>query len=83
MPMIQTPRWAACSSLENDTTLAPPWPTRGASAGIPVRTAYVIMAAVAESVADGTVYEQDPARADAVPRRGPSVDDPHDRDQND
>ena len=32
MPMIQTPGWAADSSLEKDTTLAPPWATSGASA---------------------------------------------------
>ncbi|MGH3994888.1 MAG: M14 family zinc carboxypeptidase, partial [Pseudonocardiaceae bacterium] len=44
------------------------------SAGMLIRTAFVIMSAVAESVAEGTVYLQDPARADAIPLRGPSVD---------
>ena len=47
------------------------------SAGMLTRTAFTIMGAVAESIAEGTVYSQDPARADAIPRRGPSVDDPH------
>lgn len=47
------------------------------SAGMLVRTAYTIMGAVAESVAEGTVYLQDPARASLIPLRGESVDDPH------
>ena len=47
------------------------------SAGMLVRTAYVIMGAVAEAVAEGTVYDQDPARADLIPLRGAPVDDPH------
>jgi len=47
------------------------------SAGMLVRTAYTIMGAVAESVADGTVHDQDPARADLIPLRGEAVDDPH------
>ena len=32
MPMIQTPRWATCSSLEKATTFMPPWFTSGAKA---------------------------------------------------
>ena len=32
---------------------------------------------VAEAVAEGTVYDQDPARADLIPLRGAPVDDPH------
>lgn len=47
------------------------------SAGMLVRTAYTIMGAVAESIADGTVHAQDPARADLIPLRGDPVDDPH------
>ena len=47
------------------------------SAGMLIRTAYTIMAAVAESIAEGTVYSQDPARADDIPLRGDFVDNPH------
>lgn len=47
------------------------------SAGMLIRTAYSIMGVVAEAVAEGTVYTQDPARADAIPLRGDPVDDPH------
>jgi hypothetical protein len=47
------------------------------SSGMLVRTAYVTMAALAEAIAEGTVTTQDPARADAIPLRGESVDNPH------
>lgn len=47
------------------------------SAGMLIRTAYTIMGAVAESIAEGTVYLQDPARADLIPLRGDFVDNPH------
>jgi hypothetical protein len=47
------------------------------SAGMLIRTAYTIMGAVAESIAEGTVYAQDPARADLIPLRGAFVEDPH------
>jgi hypothetical protein len=47
------------------------------SAGMLVRTAYTIMGALAESIAEGTVYAQDPARADDIPLRGDFVDNPH------
>ncbi|HZO63522.1 MAG TPA: M14 family zinc carboxypeptidase [Kribbellaceae bacterium] len=47
------------------------------SSGMLVRTAYITMAALAEAVAEGTVTTQDPARADAIPLRGESVDNPH------
>ncbi|HEY3260532.1 MAG TPA: hypothetical protein VGJ95_09720 [Pseudonocardiaceae bacterium] len=48
------------------------------SAGTLIKTAFTIMAAVAESVAEGTVYAQDQSRAEAIPLRGTLVDDPHD-----
>ncbi|MGH3715501.1 MAG: M14 family zinc carboxypeptidase [Micromonosporaceae bacterium] len=48
------------------------------SAGMLVRTAYIIMGATLEAVAEGGVYAADPARADAIPLRGPGVGNPHD-----
>jgi hypothetical protein len=47
------------------------------SAGMLVRTAYATMAALLESIAEGTVFAQDPARADTIPLRGAFVDNPH------
>ena len=47
------------------------------SAGMLIRTDFTIMAAVAEAIAEGTVYTQDPARADLIPLRGDFVDNPH------
>lgn len=48
------------------------------SAGMLVRTAYASMAALLESIAEGTVRTKDPARADTIPLRGPFIDNPHD-----
>ena len=48
------------------------------SAGKLIRTAYVIMAVLLEAAAEGTLDDADPARADLIPLRGPSVDNPHD-----
>jgi hypothetical protein len=48
------------------------------SAGKLIRTAYIIMAALLEAAAEGTLDDADPARADLIPLRGPSVDNPHD-----
>lgn len=47
------------------------------SAGMLIRTAYIVMGSVLEGVADGTIVQQDPARAHEIPLRGPFVDDPH------
>ncbi len=47
------------------------------SAGMLVRTAYATMAALLESTADGTVFTQDPDRADTIPLRGEFVESPH------
>jgi hypothetical protein len=47
------------------------------SSGMLVRTAYVVMASLLEAVAEGTLYEADPARADLIPLRGDWVEDPH------
>jgi predicted deacylase len=47
------------------------------SAGMLVRTAYATMAALLESTADGTVFTQDPDRADSIPLRGQFVESPH------
>jgi hypothetical protein len=47
------------------------------SSGMLVRTAYASMAALLESIAEGTVHTLDPARADAIPLRGDFVDNPH------
>ncbi|MGH3646551.1 MAG: M14 family zinc carboxypeptidase [Micromonosporaceae bacterium] len=48
------------------------------SSGMLVRTAYVVMGSMLEAVAEGTVHDADPARADEIPLRGPGVGDPHD-----
>ena len=48
------------------------------SAGKLIRTAYVVMASLLEAAAEGTLDDADPARADLIPLRGPSVDNPHD-----
>jgi len=48
------------------------------SAGMLIRTAYASMAALLESIAEGTVFTQDPARADTIPLRGDFVENPHD-----
>jgi hypothetical protein len=42
-----------------------------------VRTAYATMAALLESIAEGTVFTLDPARADTIALRGDFVDNPH------
>lgn len=47
------------------------------SAGMLVRTAYATMGAMLESIAEGTVFTLDPARADTIPLRGEPVDNPH------
>ncbi|HEX6077143.1 MAG TPA: M14 family zinc carboxypeptidase [Micromonosporaceae bacterium] len=51
------------------------------SSGMLVRTAYVIMASLLEAVAEGTLYEADPTRADLIPLRGDWVEDPHEEHQ--
>ena len=45
------------------------------SSGYLIRQAYVAMMAVAQAAADGTLDDVDPARADTIPERGPSVSD--------
>jgi Zinc carboxypeptidase len=40
-----------------------------------IRTAYVSMLATAQGAADGTLWRIDPARADAIPPRGPALPD--------
>jgi predicted deacylase len=47
------------------------------SAGMLVRTAYASMGALLESIAEGSVFTHDPARADTIPLRGAFVDNPH------
>lgn len=47
------------------------------SAGMLIRTAYIIMASLLEAAAEGTLDDADPARADLIPLRGRSVNDPH------
>lgn len=47
------------------------------SSGMLIRTAYTIMGVLAEAIAEGTVQQQDPARADTIPLRGDPVDNPH------
>ena len=38
-----------------------------------IRTAYVSMIATAQGAADGSLWRADPARADAIPERGPAL----------
>ncbi|HEX2419934.1 MAG TPA: M14 family zinc carboxypeptidase [Micromonosporaceae bacterium] len=47
------------------------------SSGMLVRTAYVVMASLLEAVAEGTLHQADPTRADLIPLRGDFVEDPH------
>jgi hypothetical protein len=47
------------------------------SAGMLIRTAYVIMASLLEGAAEGTLDDADAARADLIPLRGEDVDEPH------
>ncbi len=47
------------------------------SAGMLIRTAYASMFALLESYAEGTLTAIDPASAEEIPERGPSVRDPH------
>ncbi len=47
------------------------------SAGMLIRTAYATMGALLEATAEGTVFDQDPTRAGAIPLRGDFVEDPH------
>ncbi|HET8661738.1 MAG TPA: M14 family zinc carboxypeptidase [Micromonosporaceae bacterium] len=48
------------------------------SAGMLIRTAYVIMASLLEAAAEGTLDDADPARADLIPLRGEFVGNPDD-----
>lgn len=48
------------------------------SSGQLMRLAYTVMAALLEAAAEGTVSTMDPARADQIPLRGESIDNPHD-----
>jgi hypothetical protein len=40
-----------------------------------IRSAFVSMLAIVQSAADGSLWRQDPARADTIPARGPSIPD--------
>ena len=40
-----------------------------------IRSAFVSMLATVQSAADGSLWRQDPARADTIPARGPSIPD--------
>ncbi|MGH3344071.1 MAG: hypothetical protein ACRDPK_14620 [Carbonactinosporaceae bacterium] len=61
---------AGCRRAPHDLRHAEP-----VLAGHAVRTAYAAMFSVLEAAAEGTLDQVDPARADDIPLRGPSVED--------